>query len=300
MLKARRSKLRRAKLLPSVRLWGSFLKDAWKAALQHCSPCSQLHGGWCFWREVRWWPDGQGAQCFRQGFGDSSQASVGHSWWCQCQGQRQHPADHEHAWQGEHDDHRRWHGIHLFEDQGWHEHWQLPLRFSEGAKMVPDILGKAEMHGVDQGRCQQVSKETGISDGFMGLDCRPQIHWGERSGSEGEQDHHLDRTYGCLPDVQVRKVRNWHEGACGCRGGGHWHWHCHRDWRQRCHSLQEVWQEVWEVEYWGIIVISQTSGGYLVRMRFCMTTIINDVICVFFQLPSAKLKYRWTCGPWSN
>ena len=24
-----------------------------------------------------------GAQCFRQGFGDSSQASVGHSWWCQ-------------------------------------------------------------------------------------------------------------------------------------------------------------------------------------------------------------------------
>ena len=38
--------------------------------------------------------------------------------------------------------------------------------------MVPDILGKAEMHGVDQGRCQQVSKETGISDGFMGLDCR--------------------------------------------------------------------------------------------------------------------------------
>ena len=65
-------------------------------------------------------------------------------------------------------------------------------------------------------------------------------------------------------------------------------------------TFSELIHNLTKFDYWGIIVISRTSGGYLVRMRFCMTNIIKDVICVFFQLPSAKLKYRWTCGRWSN
>ena len=101
----------------------------------------------------------------------------------------------------------------------------------EGAKMVPDILGKAA-------RSRKVSARRPVSQMASWA-----MGYRTKSIEENAQAVKESKTIIFSPDLwvssrwfQLRKVRNWQEGACGCRGGGHWHWHCHchRDWRQRC------------------------------------------------------------------
>eukprot|EP00438_Fugacium_kawagutii_P017031 Skav221326 [mRNA] locus=scaffold1437:17503:24249:- [translate_table: standard] len=94
----------------------------------------------------------------------------------------------------------------------------------EGAKIVPDILAKAEKLGVEiilpvdftcsskfgeDGEIKEgVSKADGVPEGFMGLDCGP-------ASVELNAKDHLERPHGCVRDGQIRA---WHQEADGCRG----------------------------------------------------------------------------------